>query len=308
VSNSFKVTGIWILSLGLIVASTGCAASTEDGADSESSEVRTASCPATLDLAFEKPSVFPKTPTRHGDGSPLSATEVARLADAMTEARALPGMSLALKLEEKASGRCYYRAEGFGKRATFRTKSGKNILDVHDGSFRMYLFPTSYSSEGLAFDMTKDVTLFANVPASGPFSDGASSNIEIGSTKLAQAQSADQKFIGELADAVGEYFDYESSSYASNVQPTSLAKLPEAVRARAESLLADEREWVLAGGHGGDAEINEEEIFAILKDGRTVGFVVALNDLISDPLFDGAGIRLFFDVEGHLVTEVRWTG
>ncbi len=304
-SRTLQVLVFSSVFLATAALGTGCAATAEDqDTAADESEVQTASCPATIDLAFEKPTILARTPTRHPDGSPLSGTEVGRLADAMTDARALDGIEMSLALSNKNHGRCYYRGEGFERRATFRTKNGKNILDVQHGNLRMYLFPTAYSTERLTFENDRAITLFANVPASGPFSDGASSNIEIGSTKLKAKVDADHQFIAQMATDIGEYFRYETSAYANNVARLAPEALPEIIRARAQARLAEERQGLAPRG---SADLGEDA-YAIVKDGRTIGYVIAIDHAIDDPLWDGSGVHVYVDLQGNVVMEIPWTG
>lgn len=297
---------------GVALALGGCAADTADAEPGvEESEVRTARCPATLELGFEKPTVAASTPTTTHDGSPLSGPEVGRVADGMTEARGLDAFTVSLSLDRKKSGRCYYAgAAGADTHATFRTKGGKDILDVHYGKFRMYLFPSEYSAEGLKLEPGAEVTFFVNVAASGPFSDGASFNVAIGKTKLAPdaALSADRRFIADVARDIGEYFHYEHSAYAQNIAPMAFSALPQALRDKAAALAADERRSVRDGGDPNGDAFPSDEAYAIVRDGRTVGYVLPIEHAIDHPLWDGSGVHFYVDAEGEVVTDVPWTG
>jgi hypothetical protein len=150
--------------------------------------------PASLALELGQPTVFKTVPTKQFDGTPLSATEQARTKAAMDEARLLGMVRLNLGDLVRKSGRCTYTSStslgSNGSRVVLRTKNGKDRLDIFHKQFRVFAFPSSFDKTGVKFDSRASVGFFANVAASGPFSDGASNNIRIGRTVVSASGSA----------------------------------------------------------------------------------------------------------------------
>ena len=197
---------IFALASSLVVALSGCSADStpaEDG--SAADEVRTASCPTTFKLDLAKPAVYKNTPTRYYDGSALSDGEKQRVADRMAEARKFGKSALSFELESKASGKCNY-VSALSKaptapRAQLRGTSAKPMLDVVFGNYHYYAFPKTYGAEGFTFEAKARAGVFAQVSASGAFSDGASLIVKIGSAVIANAPVVEPP---PGPDAIGE--------------------------------------------------------------------------------------------------------
>jgi hypothetical protein len=308
---------ILLVSCAALTAIAGCSAD-EKSAQSEE-EVRTARCPARLALSLEQPKIASATPTHYFDGTPFSGREVAEIADAMTRARGLGALELDLDLESKGEGRCYYElaaASGAphspSQSAVLRTTGGKDLLDVSYDGFRTYLFPSSYSTEGLELDSSRSQAFFATISGDEVEGERRTFIVEIGTIKLADldvALRADHAFIKELARDFGEYFDWESSQYKDHVRPAALASLPDAIRGKANELAANETTQVRASGESGDdAAFLTGDAFEIVRDGRVLGFVIEIAHDIDDPLWDGSGAYVYLDTRGNIVERVEWTG
>lgn len=197
---------IFALASSLVVAVAGCSAdsaSPEPGAAAD--EVRTASCPATFQLDLAKPAVYKTTPTRYYDGSTLSEGEKQRVADRMADARKFGKSALSFELESKGSGKCNYVSTQSkaptAPRAQLRGTSAKPMLDVVFGNYHYYAFPKTYAAEGFSFEAKARAGVFAQVSASGAFSDGASLIVKIGSAVITNTPAVEPP---PGPDAIGE--------------------------------------------------------------------------------------------------------
>lgn len=173
----------------------GCAAPADELTDDPTAEpsaaatdaLETAQCPASLDIALEKPVIASSTPTLSPDGSPLSELMIGRVAAGMTAARELSLLRLPLELTSQTHGRCTYEAAPDGarpRRATLRQAGTTPVLDVEYGEFRTHLHPTSLDATGLHVSPSRTPDFYVTVPLSGPFSEGATLTIKIGTTRL----------------------------------------------------------------------------------------------------------------------------
>jgi hypothetical protein len=172
--------GLSVLAFAACAVS-GCAAPTIEGATT-ADDVITARCPSSLTVTLSAPRVFSAVPTKYFNGSPLSEAERARVKTAMDAARSAKAKTITAGKLVKTSGTCTY-TEGADTRLVLRTKDGKDRLDIFDKNVRMYVFPESYSTKGVVLP-AKGSGYFANVAASGQFSDGASLNVRIGAASV----------------------------------------------------------------------------------------------------------------------------
>lgn len=300
----------------LVVGCSSADSADSDETASEASDVRTARCPETIDMAFGKAKLLEETPTEYHDGTKLSGAQVELLEARMKKIAPFDELNFSFKLDRKRSGRCYYE-DAHGRNssyhATFRTKSGKNILDIYFEEYRAYAFPTEYSKDGLVFDREIPVGLFANIPASGPYGDGASLNVRIGETRFltaTQQDAADRRFIAEMADEIGEYFHYDDYGYQQNIvpiRPQDLPTEPVDFQAKGRELAEDEALSIKDSGYTGGAEVSDE-VFRIVREGRTIGYVIPVDHWIDDGLWDGSGTHYYLDIHGTIVDDVPWTG
>lgn len=174
-----------LLALPLLLVACSSSPTPPGSVAGDVSEVTVARCPAEVKLALGKPTVAKTTPTTTFDGNALSATEVDRVAAVMESTRGLAGLDLALTLDRTQSGRCFYKGAEPGQSATFRTKNGNDIFQVFlPSGLQAFVFPDDYGTSGLVFGPNASASLMANVSASGPFSDGASISVRIGSAAI----------------------------------------------------------------------------------------------------------------------------
>jgi len=120
-----------------------------------------------------------------------------------------------------------------------------------------------------------------------------------------------EEFIKELVDEVGEYFDYEGTSFKDNLRGVSLENLPENLRQYAAKLTEDRSE-LNSGHYDGSASLTNDNYLILDDYGNEIGYVVHIEDESDHIYFDGAGIRYFFrkteDGGFEEVTNVEWSG
>ncbi|MEM9860857.1 MAG: hypothetical protein AAF938_04525 [Myxococcota bacterium] len=111
-------------------------------------------------------------------------------------------------------------------------------------------------------------------------------------------------FITTLANDAGEFPDPDSDPAFAYVR---YDEIDEAVRRAAEFYEQDFNEEENRTGGRASGQIDGDHL-SITRDGRIIGYMVDFQIFIDDPLFDGAGERLYYNVEGDLVTSVSWDG
>jgi len=180
-----------LLALGGIVSvcGIGCGGSPTEGTSAD--EVRTADCPATFTLDLARPLVLRETPETTHDGATLTPAVRARVAAAMTKARTFRKTTLSFRLDSAADARCTYvstvSTAPTAPRAELRGTSAQPFIDVTFGDFRWFAFPKTFSPAGFTYEPRAKANLFAHVPAPGPFAEGATEIVKIGSATIGEA-------------------------------------------------------------------------------------------------------------------------
>lgn len=199
-------TPLLLSSIALLTA-VGCSSNaSDDPAGGSEDDVVTAQCPASFELDLAKPEIYTRTPTKYYDGSPLGESERGRVADAMKDARKFDAQKLSLSLDKKANARCTYVSSvsqaPTAPRAVLRGTAKKPLVDVTFGAYHYYAFPKAYAPEGLTFDSGARAGVFAQVAASGAFSDGASLIVKIGNATIASAAPPPSGDVGAAVAAL----------------------------------------------------------------------------------------------------------
>lgn len=299
----------------LCLAATGCAASAGEVTSADSAELATARCPATLDVGLEKPVIAEKTPDVAPDGSPLSAATIGHVAAVMSEARALGAIRFPLALTGRGATSCVYEgtaAGGEGRRATLRRVGAETQLAVEYGAFRAYLDVTAVDADGvwLATGTAHDV--YATVPLSGAFSEGATLAIPIGTTTVTPDAWVldDHAFITKIADEAGLDFYWEPTELAASVHSIETTALPAARRAQVEARAAHyQMLWFAAPlataaptANAAGAVVSDES-YEIVRDGSVIGYVLPIDHRFANGTYVAGAVRLFVDAAGVVVTE-----
>lgn len=120
--------------------------------------------------------------------------------------------------------------------------------------------------------------------------------------------STEEKFIKGLAREMGEYFDPSEIKGAFTGMKTS--QLPSRVKKLFKKLVTERADENSQHGYYEDRQDGamEGEVYAILKDGEVVGFVLGVYDDINHPLWDGSGVNHYVTKEGKVVISVDWAG
>ena len=118
--------------------------------------------------------------------------------------------------------------------------------------------------------------------------------------------SNDDALIRAIAEAGGEYFRVEDPPYEDNVREVAWSAAPAAFRQTVDQKLADEN--ALQEEHGGSVTLADGLYELVADDGHRIGWVVPMDFSIDDPLFDGGGLYLFYNVDGDLLVENTWWG
>lgn len=193
--------------LSLFACVVGCSTEAASTTNAGEDEVRTADCPTEFTLELDKPEISSRAPTKYYDGSPLAEGERSRVADAMTKARTFKAQSLSFKVATRAGAKCQYSSTvstaPTAPRAELRGTAAKPLIDVTFGGYHYYAFPKSYAATGFTFESRAKAGVFAQVGASGPFSDGATLIVKIGSASITNAPPPPAN-TGTIADAVAE--------------------------------------------------------------------------------------------------------
>ena len=134
---------------------------------------------------------------------------------------------------------------------------------------------------------------------------------------FATTSVSNKQFISELAEEAGEYFDYHNTDFARNVKPIAVRGLPRKVLqfAKKETLKISneiaEHEGITCGCAEGEFAFLEDAQFAITKNGRVIGYVIAVHHDLYHPLWDGSGDRIFILFNRNKIVEVArvgWSG
>lgn len=149
---------------------------------------------------------------------------------------------------------------------------------------------------------TYSATLARHLDAQFRLSWGAT----IETTELEQTH----QFIIQLAHEAGEYPDWSDPELTDHVRPVSFDELPLEIQAYAETAVQNRWEWNNHGeGDENTAMFSDERPFQeIVMDGFVAGYIIAIDDYIDHPLWDGSGVYYFLDKHGTEVTDVDWTG
>ena len=124
-------------------------------------------------------------------------------------------------------------------------------------------------------------------------------------------------FIRDLADAAGEYGDFEDDDVAPHVKAVAWDDVPAAMQAVFEAARADQAlencwEYEMNGNPddcpNGASISDEHGVQAIVLDGEQVGWILGLWDYIDHPLWDGSGVHIYYDDNGTEVESVSWSG
>ena len=112
-------------------------------------------------------------------------------------------------------------------------------------------------------------------------------------------------FISSVADEAGEYLRIDGSDAFGlarweDLDSSSLWRVDYTIRQFDEAAMRD--------GRADRAARSEEVPFSITQNGEIVGYVVGVDYVIDAPLFDGAGVSLYINLDGELVTSVEWSG
>lgn len=122
-------------------------------------------------------------------------------------------------------------------------------------------------------------------------------------------QSAIDGFIEDVADSVGEFFDETDHEALTAISTTDV---PENVMRSVQRFIDDYDEAVARDpereARGDHAELADVAPMSIRKDDELVGYQLSVDYYIDAPLFDGAGERLFLNLEGDIVAQTGWTG
>lgn len=188
------------------------------------------------------------------------------------------------------------------------TKFGRSSLYLHAG------------------DDTRPVTMRMNVAVENP--DGTSYEATLTrklTTTLKLDWSADvavtslqemRRFIRDIADAAGEYGDFEDNDVAPHVRPVSFDDLPADLQARAQDAVLNRAEencqwWAEdeeAEGECPNGAGLADDHYEIIMNDEVVGYTVHIWDGIDHPLWDGSGVRHYYDANLAKVTSIDWTG
>lgn len=132
-------------------------------------------------------------------------------------------------------------------------------------------------------------------------------NAEISKTQVEEAHD----FIKELADDAGEYGDFWDEDVADRLNALAFNEMPDAVQTAANSFIEHRQDDICEWEEpqcSSSTGLAEEGFFQIMMGDEVVGYVLSVWDYVDHPLFDGAGVYLYYDADASLVTDVEWTG
>ena len=112
-----------------------------------------------------------------------------------------------------------------------------------------------------------------------------------------------EHFIRQVANDVGEHFQYEETPHADNIRIIDSRKLPLKVLKEAQSYIVKNK----ANFYENHLAMNNEQ-YAIIKDNRVIGYVVSLWFIIDHPDFEGGGIHLYMDTSAKTLEKIEWWG
>ena len=131
-----------------------------------------------------------------------------------------------------------------------------------------------------------------------------------GMNVLESSSSQVDEYIQEIADEVGEYGTFDDAPVGSWTY-VEYDEIPAHIRTVAEArrdAINEESQLYNPNDDYDMAEIDGDHVTLFDDDGDTIGYVVSIYYYIDDPLFDGGGTRLYYNLDGRLVVEVDWWG
>ena len=115
-------------------------------------------------------------------------------------------------------------------------------------------------------------------------------------------------FLRGLADDAGEYFR-PSAQYRPNVRALNMGAVPSRLKQVFAARLGQETRSVRAGGRSQNSASYGESHRIVNDRGRTIGYVLGIDHYIgNNSLWDGSGVRVYYNTKGQEIATVPWTG
>ena len=188
------------------------------------------------------------------------------------------------------------------------TRFGRSKLYQHKGDSRPVTMKMDVTVENPEDGASYEATLTRQLTTSLQL--GWSADVAV--TSLQEKR----RFIRDIADAAGEYGDFDDPDVAQSVEWVTLSELPADLQARAEEAALNRAElncqwWAEEDEVEGDcpngAGLADDHLI-IRMNGEVVGYMFHIWDGIDHPLWDGSGVRVYVDENFERVTSVDWTG
>jgi len=110
----------------------------------------------------------------------------------------------------------------------------------------------------------------------------------------------------DLADQVGEYFSAYNTEVDGHVfKNLDNNSLPAKLEKKVESIVEERNEYLAP--QGGVYSYSVIEVLNA-ETGELIGYVVAIEDGIDHPLWDGSGLTIYLDKKLTVVDSVEWSG
>ncbi len=117
--------------------------------------------------------------------------------------------------------------------------------------------------------------------------------------------ASEDGYIDELAIEVGQDVSVDADPALEQID---YANIPSEARYQAERVVSDFDEQAMRDGTTDRAFIYEDEAWTVNVNGNVIGYVIRIDYAIDDPLFDGAGVYLYINTRGSIVTRTNWEG
>jgi hypothetical protein len=115
-------------------------------------------------------------------------------------------------------------------------------------------------------------------------------------------------FLRALANDAGEYFQ-PGEQYRPHVRGLNMARVPARLQQIFAARLGKETRSVRSSGQNQNSAMYGESHRIVNDRGRTIGYVLGIDHYIgNNSLWDGSGVRVFYNTKGQEIATVPWTG